>query len=223
MIEDEAPAFGPGHNVPPSMMEDAVEAQRQALEPYRERRDELVRHKARVVRDRQSAADAADVIRVASKVWKIIEAERLQRSNPYRETANAIAAAANEFWAPVEEVMIELRARIDAWDKAEEARIESQRREQAAELARLTAGAIPPPAAPPIPARRQRIRGDLGATITATDRQQFEIEDWRLLPDWLMDSVTVRNAILTVARTLAKHRGEIPGIRVSTVTETTIR
>jgi hypothetical protein len=238
MIEDETPLFESGHNNPPeAMMAAAVQDQRDALRRFEERKAEFIKKAGqKVVRDRQSAADAADIISLAGKVWRMIEAERLERSNPFRETANSIAAVATEFWADVDAAMKDLAARIDAWTEEEDRRIEEQRREQARVLEEMRAAAAAKPAAvvqtdpnprpappEPIPAKRRKIRGDLGGMISAAERKEYELEDWTLLPDWLMRSPTVVNAILTVARQTSKHMGAIPGIKVSTVTENQIR
>jgi hypothetical protein len=201
------------------------------------------------VTSRSTAAAAADTIKLAGEVKALIEAARKQRSDPFREVHLALAREAAAFWEPVDEAMAGLRRAIDVWAAAEDDRIAQQQREQEEELARMRAGSAPPPAPPPPPAagrahidyaapapaparstapqmrqpRRSRIRGDLGATISATQVSTYEIEDWALLPDHILKSPTVVEAILTVVRGTVRHMGVPAGIRVITEATNTIR
>jgi hypothetical protein len=194
------------------------------------------------VRDRQSAADAADVIRLASEVWTLILTERVTLSTPYRETHLALKRVADEFWAPVAGAMEVLNDQIDAWTAEEDKRIADQQAEQEAEMARLreaankpapivesenpapagrayvdyTAPAVPAPrVAPPVmrPAKRATIVGDLGGMITQATVTDYVIEDISLIPAHIMQSETVVAAILSVVKSTAKHFGTPPGIR----------
>lgn len=195
------------------------------------------------VRDRQSAADAADVIRLASEVWTMVLTERVTLSTPYRETHLALKAIADEFWLPVTDAMVTLKAQIDAWTAEEDKRIADQQAEQEAEMQRLREAAAPPPppivesenpapvgrayvdytapavparrVAPPVmkPAKRATIVGDLGGMITQATVVDYVIEDISLIPAHIMQSETVVAAILSVVKSTAKHFGTPPGIR----------
>lgn len=247
MIPDEVPeAAGSvfGHNSG-SMLVSARNEQAAMLldtpmeggKTFDQRRSEFIRSaQAQTVRDRQSAADAADTIKMAGEVWALIDAERRKLSDPYRETHLALSAMASEFWAPVLNAMEGLRRQIDAWTAQEDQRIAAQRAEQEAILARMSspaaspepAGDVPPGGRPHIdysapaprtevpvmkPARRAKIHGDLGATISQRDIVGYEIEDISLIPDHIMQSETVKEAILTVVRQTARHFGVPKGIR----------
>ncbi len=76
---------------------------------------------------------------------------------------------------------------------------------------------------PVAPARRAKIRGDLGATISQRDIVRYEIEDISMIPDHIMQSPTVVEAILTVVRSTARHMGVPKGIRVRTETGNQIK
>ena len=235
MIPDEQPALPPrDHNRPPSPVEALSAEQKEALEPYRKRRDEIVAaaQKKNVV-DRATAGDAGDIMRVARDVFAILDADRRERTDPYRRAADAAKGVVDEFWQPVVDAIADLRGRLKKWDDEEEARIRQQQREQEAEMARMRAAAQPPaesPAAPPPspppamrePARR-KVRGDLGATVSSVDKVQYRVVDIKAVPDWIMASPTVHEAVITVVKAMAKHAGQIPGIETSTTSDIQIR
>jgi hypothetical protein len=228
VIEEEGPLFGPDHNQPPALLErepaiaDLREWLTERLQPgdktFGQRKAEFLRAAANaVVRSRETAGE----------VRKLIDAERMRRTNPYRAVADALKAEVDDFWFDVESAMVELRRLIDRWTDEEDERIAQQQREQDAEMERMRAAsapADPPPApAPAAQPRRRSIRGDYGSKVTTAERKNYEIIDVRLLPDWVMTSPAVRDAILLVVRQTAKHMGDIPGIRVTTSTENQIR
>lgn len=221
MIPDETRAAPPaaGHNSQ-SLRTTAVAEQLEALQPYAARRDEFVAWMNRhVVRDRATAGDATDTIKLANECWDLIEAQRLEHSNRYRDTANAIKNVTDEFWQECFDAMDALKRRADAWKKAEDDRIQGQRDEQEKIQAQLRAAAnvpAPAPTAATIPARRKPIRGDLGGKLTTTVEKTYAIEDLKLIPMWVLETETVKNAILAVAKAMAKHHPNIPGITVTT-------
>jgi hypothetical protein len=69
-----------------------------------------------------------------------------------------------------------------------------------------------------LPAKRAKIRGDLGATVSQKTIVEYEIEDISLIPAHIMTSPTVVEAILTVVRSTARHMGIPAGIRVKNTT-----
>jgi hypothetical protein len=268
MIPDEIPATpGPGHNSGATLLQVARLAQETALEEYHQRRSEFLTSASRqTVTDRQSAADAADTIALAAKVWKLIDEDRQKRTDPYREVHSTLIAMASEFWYPVEEAMNRLLAQIDAFSETEDRLIADQQREQEEAMAALRARAagVAPAVAPiPVqsietverqeaqtgrayidyvapaaqyeqparlpgptigsPARRSKIRGDLGGTISRDQEKIYEIEDIKALPSWIFETETVMNAIINVAKSNARHMPNIPGIRTRLVPKTTVK
>jgi hypothetical protein len=250
MIEDEAPLPAPrDHNRPPSLVETIVEDQAEALLTFAQRRDELVTAaKAKEVFDRISAGDATDIIRIASEVYKRIDQERRDRTDPLRRAADAAKGKVDEFWQPVVDAMDALRVRLKQWTDAEDALIEQQKAEQEAAMNRMREAAMsttrqPSPASPagqpltapagrPIPAdpapifkpaARRRIRGDLGATLATVERAQYRVVDIKQVPDWILSTPTVHDAIISVVKSLAKHTGDIPGIERTVITDNQIR
>ena len=231
MIPEDAPPPAPiGHNNPPSMIETALEMQRAELETFRARRDEIMAAANRkVVVDRETAGDAGDIIKVAGEVWKKLDDERLARSQPFRDAWLKLKAIVDEFWTPAAEAVDELRRRLKEWDDAEEDRIKAQQREQAKAMADMrrrasrTAAKPPAPPAEALPPKRRKIHGDLGATVSRVDKVEFEVVDVRLVPDWILNSPTVKAAIVEVVRSTAKHIPEIPGITRNVVRDSQVR
>jgi hypothetical protein len=249
MIPDEGPALPPqGHNQPPSPVESLAAEQRDALKTYEHRRGELVAAAdAKKVFDRISAGDAGDIIRIARDVYARIDQDRRDRTDPYRRATEAAKGAVDEFWQPVVDSLDALRQRLKDWTDAEDARIEQQQAEQDAAMRamREQAGAAekvlkdqtgvteaaagdPPPRSGPVttyvlPAAKRKIRGDLGATVATVERAQFRVVDIKLIPDWIMATPTVHDAIIAVVKSMAKHAGPIPGIERTTISDNQIR
>lgn len=238
MLPDETPSLPPrDHNQPPSPVEFLSAEQTEALQPFTQRRDELIQAAQRKqVFDRISAGDAADIIRIASEVYKRIDQDRRDRTDPYRRAADAAKGIVDEFWQPVIDALDELRQRVEAWTKAEDDRIAAQKAEQEAEMKRMREAAAEKEApysaakaqlesglSPFQPARRRKIRGDLGATLSTVEKTDFRVIDVRAVPDWIMASPTVHAAIIAVAKSMAKHTAEIPGLERLTITDNQIR
>lgn len=233
MISDEQPPLPPrDHNRPPSPVETISADQREALQTFQQRKEEILASaNAKHVFDRISAGDAGDIIRIAGEVKKRIDAERMDRSKPYRDAADAAKGIVDEFWSPVDDALTNLRRRLKEWTDAEDARIEAQRAEQEAEMARMRAASAPPPVpasaapapAPFKPAAKRKIRGDLGATVSTVEKAQYRVVDVKQIPDWIMATPTVHEAIIQVVKSMAKHTGDIPGIERTTFTDNQIR
>lgn len=231
MIKDEAPLFGEGHNNPPSQIESAITDQRLSLEGYRTRRDEFIRAaEAAVIRDRDTAGQAADVNRLAAAVWKKIDEERRERSNPFHEAQITLKSIVDEFWQPVFDAMDALTGKVRAWDAEENKRIQQQRDEQEAEMRRLQkaapAGAVPQcnpaPTAPAREPRRRRIRGDYGGTVVERATHEFKVTDVRQVPDFILNAAPVHDAIIAVVKGMAKVT-TIPGIETVSGSELGLR
>lgn len=236
MIPDEEPQRGGmGHNSR-GIVEAALEEQQLALIPYEQRRDEFIAAAGKaVLHDRQAAADAADIVKLAGMVWAKIEEDRLARSNPYREAANAVLGAAQDFWMPVDDAMHELREKIRAFFDDEERKIDEQRAAQAAhEAQRRAEVGLPPAAGTPgvepartapatAPARRKKMRGSYGAVLTKAAVKKLSITDMKAVPEFILNSPRVRDAVLAVARDFTKHMSEIPGIQIDFETDISIR
>jgi hypothetical protein len=262
MIPDEVPqAAGEvfGHNSGATLLQRARIEQEAALETFAQRKSQFLSSASKqTVRDRQSAADAADTIKLAVAVRKLIDEDRAKRTDPYREVHTNLIGMVDEFWSPVEDSMLNLFNQIEAWNADEDKRIADQKAEQEAEMARMRGGSgryvvadevaaypVPTnggrsyldytavqsapvkPAAPgPIvgrPARTAKIRGDLGGVISRDQVKVYEIEDIKALPAWIFETETVKEAILNVARSNAKHMPNIPGIKTSTALKTNVK
>lgn len=206
-----------GHNRPPSMREEALEQQAEMLAAYEQRRDQFIAAaRAGQVRDRDSAGQAADVIRLARLVRDEMETKAQNIRRPFRETADALKQRVDEFWAEAAEALDELANRAEAWQREEKARIEKQRQEQAALLGDLSA-----PAAPPKP---RKVRGDYGGQIVERDVVRYEVEDVRALPIEVLTAAPVTEAIIGVVKRMVAAGIAVPaGIRATPISKTEIR
>ena len=61
------------------------------------------------------------------------------------------------------------------------------------------------------------------ATVSLVERKQYRVVDVRAVPDFILNSSTVHEAIAQVAKSLAKHMPEIPGIEVTSETDNQVR
>lgn len=109
------------------------------------------------------------------------------------------------------------------------ARIAAQRAEQDAILGGAPAipGAAPSfpataPRADPKPAATRPIRGDLGSRVSRRADSVIDVVDVRAVPDFILQSPAVTEAIVSVVRAMAKAGTEIPGIRVTPGTKTSV-
>ena len=247
MIPDETPAhLAPGHNQPPSPIETLVAAQKEAQ--TKELADRLAyivsRADAKEVVDRETAGQAGDIIKVANDFMAPIERDRIALTKAYRDAADAAKATCDEFLQPLVDALDRLRVRLKAWSDEEDKRIEDQRAEQAAffrggdidpakeeAAARVQeqAGIQPRGHAARVaadnlkPARRRKIVGDLGATVSQVERKVDRVVDVRAVPDLILNSKTIHEAIVAVARSMSKHMPEIDGIEITTETDNQIR
>ncbi len=236
--DEEQPAAGIGHNLPPSPIEQLKAEQAPVLAKYEKRRDEIIESATKkLVTDRISAGQAGDILKIGRQVFDRVDAERKDVAEPFRTAITAAAGAFDEFWTPARDALTELKRRLDAWGDAEDKRIEDQRLEQKraedamrASAARLAApdgvpsyASAPAPAPASGPAKRSKIRGDLGATVTRVDDKVYRVVDVRAVPDWILNTSTVHDAIIAVAKSHRKHNPIIPGIETDTVGKNQIR
>lgn len=236
MIPDEKPQIGIGHNFPPSPI-DALKADiAVGLVKYEKRAGEIVESATKkLVTDRISAGQAGDILKIGRQVFDRVDADRKEIAAPYRSALEAASAQFDEFWQPARAALNALRERLDAWTDAEDARIEAQRLEQLKAEREMRERVQPaltteyPPcqslaaASNPLPAKRTKIRGDLGATVTRAEDRVYRVVDVRAVPDWILNTSTVHDAIIAVVKSTAKHNAATPGVEFDTVNKNQIR
>src|SRR3546814_1966654 len=124
---------------------------------------------------------------------------------------------------PLLDALDRLRARLKAWSDEEDERIDPRRAEQnaflrgghidpakeeAAALIEERDGIQPRGHAARVmadnlkPARRRKIVGDLGATVSQVERKIYRVVDVRAVPDLILNSKTVHEAIVAVAKSM---------------------
>lgn len=227
-----------GDNQPPSPIETLVAAQREALTPEKHNRLAYIveRANAKTVSDRETAGQAGDIIKVADEFRTIVDNDRIDRTRPYREAANRAKAVADEFLEPLDVAVDALRKRLKAWSDEEDERIAAQQAEQEAffassppphltnpDLTPAVQSVSSPPAPAMKPAKRRKIVGDLGARVTQVEVKHYRVVDIRAVPDFILNSETVRAAVVQVARSMAKHMPDIPGIEITPDTDNRVQ
>lgn len=224
-----------GHNQPPSEHVRALDDLEEALRGFVDRRDQFIAAAKRaVLRDRASIGDAGDIIHLANQVWERIDVMARQARAPFRATADRIKSRADAFWEPVWAAHRQLQDKIDVWMQDEADRIDAQRAEQEAVLGNVapatTSATVAPvtapgpelkPAATPAP-KPQPIRGDLGSRVSRRADTLIEVVDVYAVPDFILKSPAVTEAIIATVRSMAKAGTEIPGIRTAPISRTSI-
>jgi len=218
-----------GHNRP-----DPVRAVREEtyelINHFQARRADILTASEKIteIKDRFKAGDAIDIIGIANKVWKRIEERRLEITRPYDDAVQSAIATMRNFWEPVEDAVARLKDLADRFQADGDARVAQQKAEQAAEEARLRAAAQQPrqvinyanPERPkveqpaPAPVRQARIRGDRGHQLIKRGKIEITVDNVRKVPLEILNSKRVQDAIIAVARDLAKHREAIPGLKI---------
>lgn len=223
-----------GGNNPPGPVETLVAEQREAQAPKEDRLTEIVRHAdAKEVVDRETAGQAGDLIKIALAFEKMVDEDRIALTRPYRDAADAAKAECDKFLEPLRGSVEDLRARLKAWSDEEDERIAQQQREQEEFFAAPKPApdeasgepAPPPPPPPPAmrPAKRKPIVGDLGSRVSQVEKKSYRVSDISKVPDFILASPTVHEAVIAVVKSLAKHMPEIPGIETITETDNKIR
>ena len=69
----------------------------------------------------------------------------------------------------------------------------------------------------------RKIVGDLGARVSTVDKKIYRVVDVRAVPDFILNSPTVHEAIVQVVKSMAKHMPVIAGIETTTATDNPIR
>lgn len=235
MIPDESPVPGLGHNRPGALVDALPADVDTALEKFAERKEQLIASASKIkVFDRISAGEAGDVLKIIREVYDLVDGEWQKLAKPYRDSLAAGRGKVQGFWDAVDTAKQALKQRLDAWTAEEDERIAAQQREQDEAMAKMRQARLPMHPMPHVagepqgtsaavlPPRRRKIRGDLGATVSAVDVIEFEVEDVHKVPDWIMDTPTVHNAIISVAKSMRKHATEIPGLKRVTTTKNRI-
>lgn len=235
MAEDE-PLFPRDHNQV-DMPAEARAAIRLELEPLTARRDEIARKAAAFVqvRDRIDLQAATDIVGVGKEIGGMVEAARKETSGPYYDSFRAVNDFAGAFWQPAGDAIAALEARMEEFNKAEDARIAKQQDEQRRHEESLRAaagggdeiaGAPPverPAAGPSAPAPAARpVRGDWGYAARRRGVDIIEVTDWRLLPDWVFESRPVLEAIIATVKPNVSRSITVSGIKVTKDTKTRV-
>jgi hypothetical protein len=128
---------GIGHNQR-DVRADTLAELRDLLEPFKIQRERYLKAaKAAVVRDRGTAGDAGDLIKLAGEIREKIQSKRMEVTRPLRDAADAAKGEADQFWQEVDDEMDRVLGLIDTFRTDEADKIKTQQREQDEMMARL--------------------------------------------------------------------------------------
>lgn len=211
---------GIGHNKPPLAEELAAEMA-EVIAPLRERSEQLLASAAKIKiideEDIGKIGDTAKMIKALSD--KVIEGKGAILDPVYDAQSRVIAAASN-FVDPLDEARRSLAQLIDDF-RAEQKRLADEKKQKQLDFERELARqknvqiseAPPAPVTPP-PKRATPARGDYGGRVGQRKTITVSIEDFSLIPETILQSIKVKEAILSVARSMAQHQESIPGIKI---------
>lgn len=209
-----------GHNNPPSLVNEAVQAMEAAVAPYRDRAEQLVAAADRAaVIDHDTAGKAADLVKMIRVCHTAIEDARKAVKEPYLEAGRKIDAVGKQYTDPLANAKRKVEDKIDVFQREERARLEAERRRmeelrRQQELEAAAAGEAAPEPAPAV-AEPQRIEGDLGAKVSTKTEWHHEVLDYRALPESILLSVGVKEAIdKAIKAQIRAGVREISGVRI---------
>lgn len=215
-----------GHNSGMSP-EDAAAAMERALAPHQDRRAEFERKAAAAkVADLDDARGAIDFIRMSRALADKGRDLLTEIAQPYRDCEAAARGVALRFIENLEASTAAMNDRLRAYNadrhaKAEQAAAaqrdaEEELRRQAAERNGGGPEATPPaPPGPPPTSRRRKapsIRTDLGGRFTEHERWRAKVVDVTKVPETVLKSPRVIEAIAKVATDLLKNGIDVPGV-----------
>lgn len=215
-------------NVP--LQEVAAEEARMALQPLEQRRAALLDALANVsIADDEDMRRTSDKIALSRACREAADSAIEPVNGPYRESSSAVRNAAANFCGPLKGAEQRAQQAIDACrtrqrEAAAKARNEQLRIE--AEL-RRQAG-IETSSKPVAPVRAadvklESVRGDLGSQIFDRKVEQVRILDPRALPDTILKSPAVTEALERAVRQLAKLTKDIPGAEIISDQATSVK
>ena len=214
-------SIGIGHNNAP-LDEHLIAQLREVTDNLEERKAAALASLDKVViRDQEDLGRVGDTARIFKAMLDDVEEKRSSVLVPIYEARDRVNTFADRWTAPLEAGRDQLAAKVDAFRddqkrKAKEQQDEQRRIEQA--RAAAAGVAIPPPPTPAAthqqPERSLRARGEYGGRVSERAKVEVSIEDMTLLPDYILNSKPVQEAILKVARQFATNLDEIPGIKI---------
>ena len=212
------PEIGHNSGVSPEIAAAAMTA---ALAPWEERRAELERKaEGAMVDDVDSAEAAIDFVRMARALADKARDLLAEVEGPYKEAAQAARAVALRFTDTLETAAGTVNDRLAAYNtrrrqRAEEAQREQERAEQQLREASGLETAPPPPESSTPPQKRRKsapIRTMLGGRMSEQQKWRPKVVDVKLVPETILNTPKVREAIESVARAMLQNGIDVPGV-----------
>ena len=219
----------PAHLLPnrPELREEVALELREKLLPLEARKAQILERLPKVVvTDNASAGAASDFVAIAETLLSDVDDARKAVKRPLDAAIDVVQARAGKFAEPIEDAASKVRARIRKFRAEARERAARAAEEQAAEEARLRAEAEarergqlavePVPAPEPVPVAEISLpvaRGDYGSKVRDKREKVWKITDPRQLPDTILNSPKVQEAMLAAVKRLGSLQEQIPGAR----------
>lgn len=208
-------------NVP--LQEVAREEARLALQPFEARRDALLKALENPkVEDDEDIRRASDKIGMARALREAADGAIDPVHGPYRDGASAVRNVAANFCGTLKGAEVRAQQAIDACrarQREAAAKARNEQREREAELRARAGLAVPAAAVAPVrPAdvKLENVRSDYGTQVFDRTVDLVRIVDPRALPDTILKSPGVTEALEKAVRQMAKLTRDIPGAEITT-------
>lgn len=211
---------GIGHNRPPLDEELAAEMA-DVIAPYRERAEALLADSERAqIRDSEDIGKIGDLAKMIKAIIEVVDEQKGKILSPVYDAQGRVLAVSGNFTTPLEDARAALGQKVDDFRADQKRKAEEKQKKQREferELARQKNVNISDEPSAPVatPQRATPARGDYGGRVGQRSKVDVEIEDLQKIPDYIMQSRPVQEAILKVAKSMANSLDEIPGIKIT--------
>lgn len=216
---------GMGHNRPP-LDEQLVADLREVTAPLEQRRQEILdRIPKIVIRNENDIGQTGDMAKLIRALTDEVENKKSEILGPIYQARDRVTSAVEQFNGPLDDARKNLSQLVDDFREDQRLKVEEKKRKQREVVqARARAQNIavePEPEVVPAPVKRAApSRGDYGGRVGQRENTQVEIEDFSKLPEYILHSKQVKEAVLKVARSFASNLEEIPGIKITRALKT---
>lgn len=185
-----------------------------AISPYQERLEEILKALRSInISNRGDASLAIDRIGIAKGFSEIILTKRDETRLGYVQAKEVTDACFYNFIQPL---LTEIEA---ATEKLTQYQAEFKRQE--AERKKAVSVAIPEVGTAPV--KPQMLRGDYGKKLVTRTRRIAVLEDISKVPEWVMNTKAVQEALEKVATKMLDQHEAIPGFTISTVEKANVQ
>lgn len=180
-----------------------------ALTPRQVRLQEILEALRKTdIKNRGDASLTVDRIGIAKDFSKLVLEDRDRTREPYAKAKETVEAVFFNFIQPLLEEIEAATQKLNFYHEEFRRKAQEQKRANAVELPAVEAKAKPAP-----------IRGDFGKKLVSRERRIATLENIAEVPEWIMNTKAVREALEKVATSALAQHDSIPGFTVSTTTK----